>query len=75
LKAGWWVTAMVKEGIASLRCYVGQIQAIDERGRGPTLVDWLLGSACSCDLFISHTNLEAPMSPRMGMTSKDSAIT
>jgi len=34
---------MVKEGIASLRCYVGQIQAIDERGRGLTLVDWFFG--------------------------------
>ena len=50
LKIGWWMAANLKPGIAPLRCYVGQIEAIDELGLRMTLVDWLTGSATSYDL-------------------------
>ena len=52
LQVGWWAAVTVKEGVFPLRCYVGQVEAIGERGVRLTLVDWLTGTATSYDLFV-----------------------
>ena len=52
LKPGWWVAITLKEDVAPLRCYVGQVQFVGKRGVRITLVDWLLGQALSWDLFV-----------------------
>jgi hypothetical protein len=61
LKPGYWVAATLKPGTAPLRCYVGQIQAIDEKGIRLTLIDWITGMATNFDLFIAHESLESAL--------------
>jgi len=59
LKPGWHAAVTLKPGTAPLRCYVGQIQSVDEKGVRLTLVDWMLGAASSWDLFVPHHNIES----------------
>jgi hypothetical protein len=47
--------------VAPLRCYVGQIQAIDSDGMRITLVDWFTGMAANWDFFVSHRNIESAL--------------
>lgn len=51
LAPGYWVALVLVEGAAPLRCYVGQVQAIDERGVRLTLVDWVVGIPAGWDFF------------------------
>ncbi len=59
LKPGRWAAVVLKSGAAPLRCYVGQIQAIDTQGVRLTLIDWILGSATNWDFFVPHASLES----------------
>jgi hypothetical protein len=61
LKIGWWAAVTLKPGAAPLRCYVGQIQAIDAQGLRLTLVDWVSGMPASWDLFVPHSSLESAL--------------
>ncbi|MGH7781070.1 MAG: hypothetical protein ACREQR_14730 [Candidatus Binataceae bacterium] len=61
LRVGWWVAVTLKAGAAPLRCYAGEIQAIDDRGLRLTLIDWFSGMAASWDLFIPHSSLESAL--------------
>jgi hypothetical protein len=61
LQPGWWVALTLAAGSAPLRCYVGEVQAVDERGVRITLVDWLLGMACGFDLFVPWRNIESAL--------------
>lgn len=58
LRIGWWAAVTVKEGVFPLRRYVGQVEAIGELGLRLTLVDWVMGTAASYDLFVPWTSLE-----------------
>ena len=53
LKVGWLVALTVKEDMSPMRCYVGRIRAIDERGVLMTLIDSVTGHATGDDLFFS----------------------
>jgi hypothetical protein len=61
LRPGWFVAVVLKLGTAPRRCYAGQIQAVDDQGLRLTLVDWVVGSATSWDLFIPRASLESAL--------------
>ena len=61
LEPGYWVALTLKPGAAPLRCYVGEVQATDERGVRITLIDWLTGRANSYDLFVSWENITSSL--------------
>lgn len=61
LKTGWWVAVTLKPNTAPLRCYVGQIQALDAWGLRLTLVDWFTGMAAGYDLYIPNANIESAL--------------
>lgn len=52
LQVGWWAAISLKGELAPLRCYVGQIESVDDRGIRITLLDWLIEAALSWDLFV-----------------------
>ena len=52
LEPGFLVALTLRPDAAPLRCYVGEVQMIDERGIRVTLIDWLIGSCCGWDLFV-----------------------
>ena len=58
LRVGWWAAVTVKAGVFPLRCYVGQVEAIGEPGVRLTLIDWVMGTATSYDLFVPWASLE-----------------
>jgi hypothetical protein len=41
-----------------VRCYVGQIEAVDDLGFRMTLVDWVIGQAMGYDLMVPWNSLE-----------------
>jgi hypothetical protein len=51
LEPGYVVALTLRADAAPLRAYVGEVQTVDERGVRLTLIDWLIGSFCSWDLF------------------------
>lgn len=51
-KVGYAVALCLKPDCAPLRCYVGQVQEVDQRGIRLTLVDWLVGEFSEWDFFI-----------------------
>jgi hypothetical protein len=59
LDVGYWVAVVLPPGTAPLRCYVGQVQAVDAQGIRLTLVDWLVGMADDFDLFVPWRHLES----------------
>jgi hypothetical protein len=61
LDVGYWVAMVVPKATAPLRCYVGQVQAVDAQGVRVTLVDWLTGTADDFDLFVPWRNLESAL--------------
>lgn len=61
IKPGYWIAASLKPNTAPLRCYVGQVQAVDDLGVRLTLVDWLSGLAAMDDIFIPWHNLESAL--------------
>ncbi len=61
LEVGYLVALNVREGMTPLPCYVGQIQAVDERGVRLTLVDWFVGIMSGADFFASWEIIEAAL--------------
>ncbi len=61
LEAGWWVALTLRPGAAPLRCYVGEVQAVDDRGVRITLVDWVTGRAVGNDLFAPWAEISAAL--------------
>lgn len=61
LKIGWWAAVTLKPGTAPLRCYVGKIEALDDRGLRLATVDWITGDATNWDLFVPHNNIESAL--------------
>lgn len=71
LEPGYWVAVSLPPGTAPLRCYVGEVQAVDAQGVRLTLIDWLTGTADSYDLFVPWRNLETALiaTPEHDLTS------
>ncbi len=61
LEVGYWVALSLRAGAAPLSCYVGQIEATDERGVRITLVDWIMGTASGYDLFVPWSEITAAL--------------
>lgn len=61
LEPGYIVALTLKPDTAPLRSYVGQVQAIDERGVRLTLVDWFVGSFSNWDLFVPWTSITSAL--------------
>lgn len=61
LEPGYVVALVLKESVAPLRCYVGQVQAVDEHGVRLTLVDWLIGEFLQWDFFAPWESITAAM--------------
>jgi hypothetical protein len=61
LKKGWWVAVTVKPGLFPLRCYVGEVWAVQEDGIVITTVDWLMGTASGWDLAIPWENFDGAL--------------
>ena len=59
LQVGYAVALTLPEGVAPLRCYVGQIEVIDDLGLRMTLMDWVVGTFTSDDLFVPWSNIES----------------
>lgn len=51
LRPGYAVALALKEGAAPLRCYVGEVQEVDEHGVRLSLLDWIIGSPSGWDFF------------------------
>lgn len=51
IEPGQWVALVLRPRSAPMRCYVGEVQAADERGVRLTLIDWVVGAACGSDFF------------------------
>jgi hypothetical protein len=51
IQVGYWAAVSLCPDAAPLRCYVGQVDAVDQRGIRLTLVDWLSGTPSGWDLF------------------------
>ena len=77
LQVGYAVALTLPEGIAPSRCYVGQIEAIDDRGLRMTLMDWSIGGFTSNDLFVPWSNIESCLvctdNHHLGLFLEDSA--
>jgi hypothetical protein len=58
LQPGWFAAVTVTAGVFPARCYVGQIEAVDERGIRLTLIDWIIGTPSGYDLFVSWPHIE-----------------
>jgi len=61
LEVSWWVAVVLKNRVAPLRCYVGQIQAKEEYGIRITCVDWISGSASGQDLYLPLESIESAL--------------
>jgi hypothetical protein len=58
---GFRVALALKEGSAPLRCYVGEVQVVDEHGVRLTLVDSLTGMFNSWDFFVPWSSITAAL--------------
>ena len=66
IEVGYWIAATLKKDTAPLRCFVGQVAAVDERGIRVTLRDRSdvtpnYGHFVDYDLFIPWSNLESAL--------------
>lgn len=59
IQKGFWVALTLAPGTAPSRCYVGLVDAVDDRGVRITLMDWIVGAACGYDLFVPWENIES----------------
>jgi elongation factor P hydroxylase len=61
IDVGYWMAVVLPKDTAPLRCYVGQVQAVDEQGVRLTLMDWITGTASNYDFFVAWRNLESAL--------------
>jgi hypothetical protein len=52
IDVGYWIAVVLPPDTAPLRCYVGEVQAVDAHGIRLTLIDWLVGMADDFDVFV-----------------------
>ena len=53
------VAVVLKPGSAPLRCYIGEVQAVDDRGLRITCMDWIIGQFCGLDVFAPWPQITA----------------
>src|SRR5918911_1451992 len=67
IEVGYWIATTLKKDTAPLRCFVGQVKAVDEHGIRVTLIDHErytttnYGLFTDYDLFIPWANLESAL--------------
>ena|SRR6266853_3111688 len=61
LSPGFCVALTLRQGTAPLRCYVGEVQYVDNHGVRITLVDWIGGTFSGPDLFVPWSSLESAL--------------
>lgn len=59
IAVGYWLAVVLPPDTAPLRCYVGQVQAVDVQGIRLTLVDWLSGMADGFDVFVPWRHIQS----------------
>jgi len=58
LAPGFWAALVLAPNSAPQRCYLGQVQSVDDRGVRMTLMDFVIGDAVGWDLFVAWPNLQ-----------------
>lgn len=59
LEVGWGVAIILREPVNGGVCYVGEIQAMDDRGLRVRLMDWLIGAAVDMDWWFPWSDIAA----------------
>jgi hypothetical protein len=59
LEVGWGVAIILRQPINGLACYVGQVQAVDDRGVRISLMNWLIGECVGFDWLTPWDNIAA----------------
>ena len=59
IAVGYWIAVVLPPRHRPLRCYVGQVQAVDAQGIRLTLIDWLVGMADDFDVFVPWRHIES----------------
>jgi hypothetical protein len=57
LQVGYVVALALREPCANNRCFVGQVEAVDDLGVRLTLVDWITGMMPGNDFFAPWDNI------------------
>jgi hypothetical protein len=57
LQVGYVVALALREPCANNRCFVGQVEAVDDLGVRLTLVDWITGMMAGNDFFAPWDNI------------------
>jgi len=58
-KEGWGVSIVLKSPVQKLLCWVGEIQAVDERGIRITTIDWVTGMMTGMDWWFPWSEIAA----------------
>lgn len=61
IATGFYAVIVVKPGITPERCYIGVVQATDDKGLRLTLIDWDVKAFESWDLYVSWENIDSAM--------------
>jgi len=61
LERGWWLALTLHRDTAPLRCYAGQVCAVDERGVRLAMIDWQDGSASDIHIFVPWSSIASAM--------------
>lgn len=59
LEVGFNTALVSKKNSLPLRCYVGKVKAVDDKGVRLTLIDWVLCNFTGHDLFVTWDNIES----------------
>jgi hypothetical protein len=58
LESGWVVCVALTRPIGANVCYVGEVQAVNERGIRITAIDWIIGSFTGADFYFPWDNID-----------------
>lgn len=61
IEVGFFVAVALEPDSAPLRCYVGQVQALDDVGMRITLMDWIMGEPTGFDLFVPWSTIRSAL--------------
>jgi hypothetical protein len=60
MRAGWHVLVVLKQPLyGDMRCFVGEVQAVDVRGVRITLIDWFTGFFSGADMWFPWDGIAA----------------
>lgn len=61
VRPGYMAALVLRKDAAPLRCYVGEVQDVDEHGVRLTLVDWFVGTPSGWDFFVPWESITAAL--------------